>query len=245
MSEDEFVAAVTDGQSVAPAYFPFSAHRNRERHSLLTEHEPPSELTLNEVLEAQEGGAAVLDTRDAAGFAAGHLRGSLNVGLNGRFAEYAGDVVRPGQPVVLVCEGGHELEARVRLARIGFDDVIGALREPMRAFQEHPELVERGSRLTAGELASRIDRMPDVVVLDVRNPGERALGAIPESAHIPLAALNQRLSELDPSRPTVVYCAGGYRSSTAASVLSAAGFTDVSDLLGGYAAWTAAASPAR
>ena len=241
MSEDEFVAAVTEGQSAAPAYFPFSAHKNHERHPLLAEHEPPPWLSLEEAVTVQREGAVVLDTRSAADFAAGHLRGSLNVGLDGRFAEYAGDVIRPDQPVVLVCDDGHELEARVRLARIGFDQVVGAVREPLFAL---PELVERSSRLTADELLTRLADTPDLVVLDVRNPGERALGAISGSVAVPLAALTQHLDHLDPARPTVVYCAGGYRSSAAASVLSHAGFRDVSDLLGGYTAWVAAASSA-
>ena len=241
MTEDEFVAVVTEGQLVAPAYFPFSAHRNRERHALLAEHRPPPELTIEQVLAAQAEGAVVLDTRDVADFAAGHLRGSVNVGLGGRFAEYAGDVIRPEQPVVLVCDAGHALEARIRLARIGFDQVLGALAEPMLVFHEHPELPERSSRLTAGELARRQHELPDLLLLDVRNPGERALGSIPGSVGVPLAVLSERLSELDPSRPTVVYCAGGYRSSIAASTLSAAGFDDVSDLLGGYAGWAALA----
>jgi glyoxylase-like metal-dependent hydrolase (beta-lactamase superfamily II)/rhodanese-related sulfurtransferase len=242
MSEDEFVAVVTEGQPVAPAYFPFSANRNRERHALLAEHEPPRLLDVEAVRAAQAEGAVVLDTRDATDFAAGHLRRSLNVGLGGRFSEYAGDVIAPGQPIVLVCDPDHELEARVRLARIGFDQVTGALADPMRVFQEHQELVDRSSRVTAGELESRRRELSRLVVLDVRNPGERAVGAIPGSVGIPLAALTQRLSELDLRMPTVVYCAGGYRSSIAASVLAAAGFADVSDLLGGYAGWSALAS---
>jgi len=183
----------------------------------------------------------VLDTRSPADFAAGHLAGSLNVGLEGRFAEYAGDVIRPEQAVVLVCDPGTELEARVRLGRIGFDDVAGHLCDAVAVFLEHPEIVERSSRLTAADLARRIDDLPDLVVVDVRNRGEvEARGAIPGALHIPLARLLERLDELDPRRPTVVYCAGGYRSSIAASLMVTSEFEDVSDLLGGYEAWAAA-----
>ncbi len=244
MSEDAFVAVVTEGQTEAPAYFGFSAHRNRERHSLLAEHDPPRRLGLVEALAVLDRGGVILDTRPPSDFAAGHLRGSVNVGLEGRFAEYAGDVVRPGQPIVVVCDPGHEVEARVRLGRIGFDDVVGVLAEPFRAFLENPDLVERSSRLTAADLDRLRAEVADLVTVDVRSFGERSGGSIPGSVHLPLPELTRRLGELDPHRPTVVFCASGIRSAIAASVLAAAGFSDVSDLLGGYSAWGAAQAPA-
>jgi glyoxylase-like metal-dependent hydrolase (beta-lactamase superfamily II)/rhodanese-related sulfurtransferase len=241
MAEDDFVALVTEGQPARPAYFSFDAQQNRGQHSLLSD-EPPPRLRLDEVLELQRAGAAVLDTRSPADFAAGHLRGALNVGLQGRFAEYAGDVVRPEQAIVLVCDAGTEQEARMRLGRIGFDAVAGHLHEPMRAFIDNPSLVEVSSRLTGAQLVARLGEVPGLVVLDVRNAGELGHGAIPGSVHIPLAALLDRLDVLDPARPTVVHCAGGYRSSIAGSLLAARGFRDVSDLLGGYDAWAACAT---
>ncbi|MPY94878.1 MAG: MBL fold metallo-hydrolase [Acidimicrobiia bacterium] len=244
MSEDEFVAVVTEGQSAAPLYFAFAASRNKEAHELLAEAGSPPWLPLDEVLARQAAGAVVLDTRAPADFARGHLRGSLNVGLEGRFAEYAGDIIRADQDIVLVGEPGHEREARLRLGRIGFDRVVGALEEPVAAFLARPDLVEASSRLTAAELAQRLDSGADVQVLDVRAPGETRLGSVAGSVNVPLPQLLDRLGELGPGRPTVVVCAGGYRSSIGASVLAAASFADVSDLLGGYAAWAAAAEPA-
>ena len=244
MTEAEFVAVVTEGQPAAPAYFPFSAHRNHERHPLLHEHDSPAPLGLGDVLAVRANGGVVLDIRSPGDFASGHLRGSVNVGLDGRFAEWAGDVISPDQTIAIVAEEGHELEARVRLGRIGFDNVAGALAEPLRVFQQHPDLVERSSRLTAGELAERRAGMAGLVVIDVRNPGEvAASGAIDGAVRIPLPQLMARVEELDPAAPTVVYCASGRRSLVAASSLAAAGFTDVSDLLGGYTAW--AATPVR
>lgn len=237
MSEDEFVEVVTQGQSVAPLYFSFAANRNREIRELLTDDTVVPSLTLSEVLAQQRDGAVVIDAREDMAFAAGHLRGSINVGLGGRFAEYAGEVMTPATPIVLVTPPGHEAEAKVRLARIGFDRVLGALEHPVDTFLEHPEVVEHLSRLSADALAERISSVPDLVVIDVRNPGETALGTIPGSRTISLPALLTSLDQLDRRAPTVVVCAGGYRSAIASSLLSAHGFGDVSDLVGGYQAW--------
>ena len=236
MTEAEFVAVVTEGQPSAPGYFAFDAGLNRQQRELLDETAPPPALTLDEVLARQADGAVVLDTREANEFSIGHLRGALNVGAGGRFAEYAGSVVDHDTPIVLVADPGGELEARVRLARIGFDGVVGVLADAVAAFTTHPEVVETSNRITAAELAARRD---DVTVVDVRNPGEVKLGMIDGARQLPVAELRRRLDELDPAAPTVVYCAGGYRSILAASLLRSAGFSAVSDLLGGYGAWTA------
>ncbi len=241
MSVEAFVEAVTQGQTVAPMYFPFAAILNRQARPLFDETHGVAQLSLEQVLEAQAAGAIVLDSRDDKSFAAGHLRGSVNVGFSGRFAEYAGEVMRPGTPIVLVTEPGQEDLAATRLARIGFDAVRGALADPVATFVAHPEAVEPLSRLSAAALAERMRTVDDLVVIDVRNAGELASGVIPGSQNISLPALLGRIGELDPTAPTVVHCAGGYRSAIAASLLRAHGFSDVSDLLGGYQAWAIAA----
>jgi len=239
MSEAGFVGLVTEGQPLQPIYFSYDAQRNRQAHALFDESEPPAPFTLEELVTRRDAGTSVLDTRDPLDFAAGHLRGSVNVGLHGRFAELGGDVLAPDRPVVLVSEPGTELEAKVRLSRIGFDRIDGALADPVRALLEHPEVVEPSSRLTVAELDDRDGEVDALQVVDVRNPSETAPGVIPGAVTLPLPQLTARMSELDPARPTVVYCASGYRSSIGASVLAAAGFDDVSDLLGGYEAWKA------
>ncbi|MGQ0826144.1 MAG: MBL fold metallo-hydrolase [Actinomycetota bacterium] len=237
MTEDDFVAIVTEGQPVAPAYFAFDARRNREQRQLLDEETPPRRLTLDEVLVEQAAGAAVLDTRDATAFGHAHLRGSVEVGLGGRFAEYAGDVLSPDGAIVLVCDPDTELEAKVRLGRIGFDHVVGVLDDPLVAFVERPELVASSSRIRAADLAARLGDA-DLQLVDVRNPGEVATtGTIVGAISIPLARITTAPDLLDSHLPTVVFCAGGYRSAIAASTLSALGFVDVSDLLGGFEAW--------
>lgn len=231
---ETFVETVTDGQPTAPGYFAYDARRNREQREVLDESAPPTRLTLDEVLAFQQRGIAVVDVRDSQLFAAGHLRGSLNVGLQGRYAEYAGAVVTPDEDIVLVAETGNENEARVRLARIGYDRVVGWL--PVEDLADRPELVGSASRLTSGAFADARTRVPGLQIVDVRGAGEVAAGAVDGSVNIPIAELPRRLGELDREAPTVVYCAGGYRSSLGASLLRREGFTDVSDLLGGFEA---------
>ena len=238
MSEDEFVEAVTHGQAAAPMYFSFAANRNREQHELFDDHRPLPLLSLAQVLEHQRNGAVVIDARDDVSFAAGHLRRSINIGLGGRFAEYAGAVVRAGTPIVLVTDPGHEHEAQTRLARIGFDQVVGSLADPVESFLTNSWLVDQASRLSVGQLASRLNTVPNLQLIDVRNPGETENGTMPGAQLVSLSQLLDNLDALDPNAPTVVHCAGGYRSSIAASLLRANGFSDVSDLLGGYLAWT-------
>ena len=245
MGEDEFVEAVTQGQSAAPLYFSFAANRNRELREILAEDISVPSLSLSEVLALQHSGAVVIDARDDVHFAAGHLRGSVNVGLAGRFAEYAGEVMAPQTPIVLVTPPGHEAEATVRLARIGFDHVRGALEHPVETFVEHPEFIESLSRLSADALAERIRNVPDLVVIDVRNPDEVALGTIAGARTISLPALLTSIDRLDRAAPTVTFCAGGYRSAIASSLLRAHGFSDVSDVVGGYAAWQARQATTR
>ena len=179
----------------------------------------------------------MLDTRDPQDFAAGHLDGAINVGLAGRFAEMAGEVVAADRDVVLVAEPDTATEARNRLARIGFDRVVGYL-PPIAVPTER---LRAASRLTATQLAAVAD---SAQIVDVRGPGEvRASGRVPGAVVVPLPELVRRLAELDPAQPTVVYCAGGYRSSIAASTLRASGFADVSDLIGGFGAWNDGTRP--
>jgi glyoxylase-like metal-dependent hydrolase (beta-lactamase superfamily II) len=240
MTEDDFVAAITEGQPARPAYFSFDAQRNREARQLLDEHSPPRPMDLTTVLARQHNGAVALDTREPTDFAAAHLKGAVNVGLQGRFAEWAGDVLDPGSDIVLVGDPGTALESRVRLARIGYDRVIGYLSEPGQLFIGRPDVVEASSRVTVVELAELIGRHPDIQLVDVRNPGETVTGMLPAARGVPLAVLVGSFDKLDPEAPTVVYCAGGHRSLVASSVLRRGGFGDVSDLLGGYGAWAAA-----
>ena len=201
MSEGEFVEAVTQGQSVAPLYFAFAANANRAERDLLDDAGETISLDIDQVLRRKGEGAVVIDGRPAELFASGHLRGSVNVGLDGRFAEYAGDILRPGQPVVVVTEPGRENEARIRLARIGFDDVLGALGDITQVLTVRPELAAQAPRVTAVELAEWQREDPSLQIVDVRNPSECVDGIIDGSVNLPLPTLLDRLDELDSTRP--------------------------------------------
>ncbi|MDN5860817.1 MAG: MBL fold metallo-hydrolase, partial [Pseudonocardia sp.] len=233
MSEDEFVAAVCEGQSTAPMYFAYASVRNRQQRPTLDEEQPVPALSAAEALAAQAGGAVLLDTRDPQDFATGHLRGSVNVGLGGRFAEMAGQVLTADDDIVLVSDPGTEVEARIRLARIGFDGVVGHLAGG--AAGVGAEHLTAASRLTAVQVAAAPS---DVQLIDVRGPGEvRVSGAVPGADLVPLPELVGRVAQFDPAKPTIVYCAGGYRSSIAASPLRGRGFTAVCAQMGGLGAW--------
>lgn len=242
MTEDDFVDAVTSGQPVAPPYFVFAATTNRREHDLLDEQAPLPRLSVEEALRLVEDGAALVDGRDPEVFAVGHLRGAVNVGLDGRFAEYAGDVVEPGQPIIVLTDSGREDEARIRLARIGFDDVVGTVADVDAVLASHLGLVGVAERLTAEQTMELLRSDEAVQVIDVRNPGEIVGGMLPGAVKVPLASLLEGLEQLDPTRRTIVYCAGGYRSSVAASLLRSKGFSDVADLIGGYDAMALAPS---
>jgi DMSO/TMAO reductase YedYZ molybdopterin-dependent catalytic subunit/glyoxylase-like metal-dependent hydrolase (beta-lactamase superfamily II) len=242
MDEETFVAVVTEGQPARPAYFEFDALQNRQLHPLLDDTAPPL-IGIDEALASVEGGALLLDVREPADFAAGHLRGAVNVGLQSRFAEWAGDVVAPERDIVLVGDPASAVEAKVRLGRVGIDTVVGQLDDPAGVLADRPELHESSSRLTIEQLAELRGLDPNLQLIDVRSPGETANGTLAGAREIPLAVLTSSLAAIDPAAAVVVYCGSGNRSLVAASVLREAGVADVSDLLGGSAAWEGAGLP--
>jgi glyoxylase-like metal-dependent hydrolase (beta-lactamase superfamily II)/rhodanese-related sulfurtransferase len=242
MSCEEFVNLVASNQPDAPAYFSYDAMLNRKErdtldHSLERSLKP---LPLDEVLRLRNAGAQMLDVRDAAEFAGAHMEGSVNIGLGGKYATWAGSLLDKDRAIVIVAEPGQEEEAAVRLGRIGFDQVAGFLDGGMMVLEKRPDLVKQIGWITAGELKQQVAGGETPVILDVRAAGERESGGIPDSLHIPLIHLSKRLKEVPRDRPVVIHCASGYRSSAAASILERHGFTNAVDLVGGYAAWEVA-----
>jgi hydroxyacylglutathione hydrolase len=245
MSKEAFVELVTTDQPDAPSYFTYDAVLNtKERPTLATTLERELEpMRLEQVLALQEVGAQVLDTRDASEFATAHLRGSINVGLDGQFATWAGTVLSREHPIVVVAAPGRERESLLRLGRIGFDHVVGYLQDGMLGLQARPDLTAQTERLSPPFAAERLASAASPQLVDVRAPREHEAKAIPGSVPIPLTHLTERLADLSPERPVLVHCAGGYRSSVAASLLQRHGFSDVSEIAGGLAAWEAAGLP--
>ena len=242
MSKAEFVALVTADQPEAPPYFTYDAVLNSKERPTLDETlaREVQPIPPAGVLALQEAGAQVLDTRDAGEFASAHLKGSINVGLGGQYATWAGTVLRHEKPIVIVAAPGFEHESAVRLGRIGFDNVVGYLQGGLASLADRPELVGRTDRLSPAVAA---ERSGAATVVDVRTPHEREEGAIAGSIFVPLTQLEHRLGEIPRGRPLIVHCAAGYRSSIAASVLKREGFDDVSEIAGGMTAWQAAGLP--
>lgn len=239
MSREEFVRMAASDLPEAPAYFEKDAAFNRARHATLdTALRKAKALTLERVLRLQKGGAIVLDARSPAEWAAGHLKKSLNVGLDGRFASWVGAVVAFGARLVLVAPKGREKEAALRLGRVGYDGVLGWLKGGANAWAKRPELLSRLERVTPQELDREIASRTPPLVLDIRTPGERRAAAIAGSRFIPLLQLPRRLAEVPRSGRLILQCGSGYRSTIAASLLERAGRTaPMADLEGGMAAW--------
>jgi len=249
MSREEFKAIVTAEQPEAPDYFVHDAILNRKERISLEDAMKKSlvSLPLDRVLELESEGAQLLDVRDAIDYEGGHLKGTLNIALSGKYATWVGTMLAHDRPIVVIAEdAAAEEEAVMRLGRIGFDNVAGYLADGMNAVAHREDLLRSTERVTAAALAELLDGKrpgePVPKVIDIRSEAEHAGGHIAGSLNIPLPQLEKRLSEL-PDGPVVVHCAGGYRSAIAASVLSRAGRESVMDLVGGFQAWSSSKLP--
>jgi hydroxyacylglutathione hydrolase len=244
-TKEEFVRLIMADQPDAPPYFTYDAILNtRERATLeknLEEALQPVELA--EVLRLGDKGAQLLDVRDPAEYAKGHLAGSINIGLGGQYATWAGTVLDRARPIVIIAEPGRELEAALRLGRIGFDHVKGYLSGGMEALAARPDLVWPTERVGALIAAEEWAAGELTLFVDVRAPREWMSKHIEGSLNLPLNHLQERIAEIPREHRIAVHCAGGYRSSIAASILQQHGITKLVELAGGLAAWEAAKLP--
>jgi hydroxyacylglutathione hydrolase len=247
MSKEAFIQVVTADQPEAPAYFTYDAVLNSQERPTLDQAlaREMNPLTLDRVLELQAAGAQILDTRDAAEFASAHLAGSINIGLIGQYATWAGTVLDRKHPIVIIADPGRENESAVRLGRIGFDHVAGYLKDGLHSLESRPDLTVTTDRLSAPFAAELLSSPQPPLAIDVRAPRERDQKYIAGSLAIPLNHLTENLEKLPKDRPLLVYCAGGYRSSIAASLLQRSGFNPVSEIAGGIVAWEAANLPVQ
>jgi rhodanese-related sulfurtransferase/glyoxylase-like metal-dependent hydrolase (beta-lactamase superfamily II) len=245
LSREEFVALVTADQPEAPPYFTYDAALNsKERPTLDTVLQRALvPLSMVEVLDMSHAGAQLLDVREPGDFAHGHIVGSINIGLNGQYATWAGTVLSRGRPIVIIAEPGREEEAATRLGRIGFDHVAGYVQGGMQSLEERPDLLIRTERASAAAVAKELASLAPPLVLDVRTAWEWESKHIGGSVNVPLNHLQGQLQELPREARVVVHCAGGYRSSIAVSLLQRHGVTRVLELIGGIAAWEAAKLP--
>jgi hydroxyacylglutathione hydrolase len=245
MSKEEFIRLVTADQPDAPPYFTYDAILNtRERATLDKNLEQVLRpIDLDEVLRMGDAGAQILDVRDAAEYAKGHLAGSVNIGLGGQYATWAGTVLDRSKPIVIIAEPGREQEAALRLGRIGFDHVKGYMHGGMESLAGRPDLVWPTERISAPMVAEELAGPDPPLLLDIRNPREWVTKRIDGSVNVPLNHLQERIAEIPRDRRIAVHCAGGYRSSIAASILHQYGITNLIEMAGGLAAWDAAKLP--
>jgi glyoxylase-like metal-dependent hydrolase (beta-lactamase superfamily II)/rhodanese-related sulfurtransferase len=241
-TREQFIASLTTDQPGAPPYFAFDVRTNRKQHATLDESLALAlkPLALAEVLRLKNSGAVVLDVRDPNDYAREHLVGSTNIGLGGRYAAWAGELLRPDQALVLVADPGQEREAAMRLGRIGFDRVVGFLDGGASAFAGRRELTRGHSRIRPAELQQLLAGLTPPLVVDVRAPSEWNAGHIDGARNEPLPNLRELAAKLPRDRELVVQCQGGYRSSIACSLLEQLGFDRLRDLEGGWNAWVAA-----
>jgi hydroxyacylglutathione hydrolase len=245
MPKDEFVRMMTTGMPAAPSYFSRDAEINRTGAPPLEALLRPEPLTPDAVDGLVKHGALVLDVRSAADYGGGHIQGSVNIGLGGQFASWAGSLIAPETPLLLVAEDESKaVEASLRLARVGLENVRGFLLGGMDAWLQAGRTTAAIQQIGVAELRRRIHDEPDVQIVDVRRPAEYESGHAPRARLAPLSELQANpLDWLDPARPVAVICAGGYRSSAATSLLESRGFRQLFNVTGGTSAYVEAGYP--
>ncbi len=246
MSKEAFIRVVTADQPEAPAYFTYDAVLNSEERPTLGDTlARVNPMPLDGALALQAVGAQILDTRDPGDFAAAHLAGSINIGLGGQYATWAGTVLDRDLPIVIIADPGREGESATRLGRIGFDHIVGYLQYGLQSLESRPELIAFTERLSGPYAAELLSSTQPPLTIDVRAPRERDQKYIAGSMAIPLNHLMENLEKIPKDHPLLVYCAGGYRSSIAASLLQRCGFGPVGEIAGGIAGWEAAKLPVQ
>jgi hydroxyacylglutathione hydrolase len=238
MSRDEFIRMMTTDLPEAPSYFSFDAQINRKGPAIMENLPAPLPLTPQEVQSKSEN-SVIVDTRPSDQFGVAHVPGSINIGLGGQFASWAGSLIPLNTPIIIVAENEERvLESRVRLARVGHENVIGYLAGGILAWDQAGFPSASTEQITVTELNQRIKEKEVDQVVDVRRIGEWNSGHIREAIHIPLNTLSKEASaKLNPDKNTAAICAGGYRSSMATSILEKLGYHKITNVIGGMNAW--------
>ena len=243
MSKDEFVAMMTADLPEAPSYFPKDAEINRAGARGLGELQPPAALTPQQVLELRDQGHVLLDVRSAADFGAAHVPGSMNIGLGGQFAMWAGSLIPLTASIIVIADTSAQVdESVVRLARVGIENVKGYLEGGVQSWRDAGLPVEEIEQVTVAQLKEQMAN-ENLQIVDVRRPGEYVNGHVPRAFNAPLGSLDKNPLPLEKDKLTAVICAGGYRSSAAASLLQQRGFSNLVNVSGGTGAWVGAGYP--
>lgn len=231
-SREQFIKEITTGILPPPKYFFEDARINKVGYNaiedVMRDNKQPMELTA--FTEAVKNGALILDTRMPDDFEKGFVPGSLNIGLNGQYAVWVGTLMDIKKPIVLVTEPGKEEESILRLARVGYENVLGYLKGGVASWKGKPDTV---NSVAAAQLKKE---MSGLEVLDVRKPGEWSIGHLKDASFVPLADMPANLKELDKTKTYLVHCAGGYRSMIAISLMKREGFTHLYNIYGGIGA---------
>lgn len=244
-TSEEFVHLLTDNLPAAPEYFAQEVDLNRRGAAHMSQLHSLAAFTAAEVLQLQNEGAVVVDTRPTTQFAAAHVPGSIHIALTGQYASWAARILGLSTQLIIVGEDPeHVRESHLRLARVGLESVAGYLADGVAGWVKSGYDLDSIPQITVQDFVELWRHEPDrIAVLDVRELGELTSGAIAKSLCIPLGKLKSRTAELDRGKLLVVHCKGGYRSSIAASMLRRAGFRDIANLIGGFDAWKAAGLP--
>jgi hydroxyacylglutathione hydrolase len=238
MSKADFVRMMTAEIPEMPAYFPKSAAHNRAGALGLEEIEKPQAMTAKEVRDFQAAGGLILDVRSADEYGSGHVPDSLNIGLGGQFASWAGTLIPMGTPLAIVAESQEKIEEAVmRLARVGIESVRGFLEGGIEAWKGEGFEAKIIEQISVADAQQQIAETPEAQFVDVRRGGEYESGHAPKAVNLTLSNLEKLADTLDESRPIFVICQGGYRSSAATSILERKGFQELYNISGGTAAW--------
>jgi glyoxylase-like metal-dependent hydrolase (beta-lactamase superfamily II)/rhodanese-related sulfurtransferase len=243
MSKDEFVHMMTADLPEAPSYFPRDAEINRSGARELSELQPPKALTPQQVHEHESD--ILLDVRSAADFGEAHVPGSMNIGLGGQFAMWAGSLIPLSASIIIIADTSTQVdESVVRLARVGIENVKGYLDGGVQSWRDAGFPIDSIEQVSVSELKEQMAN-GELQIVDVRRPGEYGSGHVPRALNAPLASLDKSLGPLplQKDKLTAVICAGGYRSSAAASLLQKQGFSKLINISGGTGAWVNAGYP--
>jgi rhodanese-related sulfurtransferase len=239
MSKDEFISKVTEGLATPPQYFPENVMMNKKGYSSIDDvlTQGLKALNPNEFEAEKSKGTLILDVRDAQSFSKGFVPGSLNIGLRGSFAPWVGAIITNiRRPILLVVKEGDEREAVIRLARVGYDNVVGFLKGGLENWKNEGKAVETISSISASEFENIAKADSNIQILDVRNVGEYLSEHLHNAQNYPLGDLTKSMDSLDTNSTYYIHCAGGYRSMVAASLMRANGFKNLVDIAGGYKA---------